>query len=288
MREIGRGNLARRARKRLRNFVKAVAEALVHDDPEVVHRARVASRRLQNDFVGLFPKPYPKKIRKFRRVLKKVRRDLGGWRNCDVVLALLEKKSQRAGSETKRRAWKISEKYVSDEREREIEEARRRLAARDIGPLAAKLEKLLDGEPDNSAFLDAGVEEARKEWREALAAARDSRADADLHALRIATKKLRYRLELGRELGRDDAPVLEDLKRLQRALGDWRDRELFDAMTAEALARPKILLREFNAARALLSELEKDDRQRAAAVEEILREAAGIADRMKGKRDGGD
>jgi CHAD domain-containing protein len=248
----------------------------------MVHRARVASRRVQNDLAALFPKPYPKKVRNFRRVLKKVRRDLGGWRNCDVVLALLEEKIKPIDSKTQRSAWKIPERYVKDERRREIDDARSRLAARDVDGLSARLKKLLDREPDGIDLFGAALEDARDQWRTALAAAAKSRADADLHAFRIATKKLRYRLELGGE----NLSLVDDLKRLQRALGSWRDRELCDAMTAAALARPKILLREFDAARALLSELEKDQLQRARMAEEILRAAAEVADKM-GIQEGG-
>lgn len=259
-------------------------EILSGDDPEAVHRARVASRRMQEDIAALFRKPYPKNVRKLRRLLKRARRDLGGWRNCDVVLALLKKK-RNAGGEANRSAWKIAERYVKDERRRRIDEARRRLAARDFGGLAARLKKSLEGERCGIAPLQAGLKAARKDWGSALAAAEKSRSDENLHAFRITTKKLRYRLELGRELGLDSSPLLEGLKRLQRALGDWRDRELVDQMTAESIARPKILLSEFNAARTLLIELEKDSQQRSVVMEEILRAAGVCAGRMRQLKD---
>jgi CHAD domain-containing protein len=71
--------------------------------------------------------------------------------------------------------------------------------------------------------------------------------------------------------------MLSTLKRLQRRLGRWHDREIADRMIAESLARPKILLREFRAAQTLLKELEKDDRRQKAAAEEILRAARAAA-----------
>jgi len=275
--------LARVARKRLRNFLRYLPQVLSSEDPQAVHRTRVSSRRVEEDIATLFKKPYPKKARRLRKTLKRIRRDLGGWRNCDVVLALLEKKRRRLRGESLRAAWSLAERYVGDERRREIDRARRKVDQQDFPGLAARLEKLLTDEADDIAPLTDAIATAQEQWRASLSVAEKSRADDDLHAFRIATKKLRYRLELGRALGLDSAPLLKRLKHLQRVLGHWHDREMFDHMTAEAIARPKVLLRRATAARAVLRELEKDGRRQAAAVEESFRVAREIRQTDRGE-----
>jgi CHAD domain-containing protein len=256
--------------------LRAVPDVLNSDDPKAVHRARVATRRMEENIAALFPKPYPKKIRKLRRALKRVRRYLGDWRNCDVVLTLMEKRRRRARSGAKQSAWKLAERYVQEQRGSEINRARRKVAAVDLSEISSPLNKLIERQQLANPPINADVEAVRDQWRSALAAAEKSRDSRDLHAFRIATKKLRYRLELRRELGFDSSELLAALKRLQRALGNWNDRVVLDQMIAEAIGRPKILLREFNAARTLLTELEKDGRQRNIAMEEIFRAAASV------------
>src|SRR5262249_46404147 len=143
---------------------------------------------------------------------------------------------------------------------------------------ADKWDGLLDGEKPNPAALQTSLDTAAGKWQSSLADAERTRSVNELHEFRIATKKLRYRLELVRELERDAPPMLATLKSLQRVLGKWHDREIADRMIAESLARPKILLREFRSAQTLLKELEKADRRQNAAAEEILRAARAAAE----------
>jgi len=264
----------RSARKRLGKFARALPQVLEGDDPKSVHRARVAARRLEEYLAAVFPDSKVKKLRKFNRLLRRIRRDLGGWRNCDVVLVQLEKKRRRARNEARQSAWSLVETYVEKERRREIKRARRRIDGYDLRSLSDKLEGLPDGGKPDPAAIQASLDAAADRWQSALTAAEQSHSGDQLHEFRIATKKLRYRLEVAHQMG-SDSPLLGTLRRLQRALGKWHDREVADHMIAEALARPKILLREFHAARMLLAELERDDRRQTAAAEAIIRMARG-------------
>jgi CHAD domain-containing protein len=260
---------------RLRRLTRALPEVLDGDDPKAVHRARVAARRLEEYLAAAFPGPKPKKIKKFRRLVRNVRRDLGGWRNADVVLSLI-KKRRRTRKEAPQ-PWQLVESFTKKERRREIKRARRRLNGLDIEALEDELEKWVEAAEPKSAALQASLGAAAEKWHCALTAAEQSRSAGEMHEFRIATKKLRYRLELVCELRGDAPPLLEALMRLQRALGKWHDIEIADHMIAETLARPKVLLREIPSARMLLDEIEQDNRRQSSAAEDILREARAAA-----------
>jgi CHAD domain-containing protein len=267
-REILRAEVAAVALKRRRKLLRAVSALLETEKAKPVHRARVGSRRLQEDLAVLFPKPYPKTVRKLRRGLKALRRRLGGWRNCDVVLALIDDK---LADDATRPAWKVVEKYVKEQRGRTVSKAQRKIDKDALRSAKARLTKVAENNNSEAVPLAATVAEAHEKWRSSLLEAEKTRAESDLHAFRIATKKLRYRLELGRDLGLNPSPLLDPVKRLQRALGDWHDRAVLGRTVAEALARPKLLLRRPEIAERLLDELKILVQQQPEAMEEIFR-----------------
>ena len=83
----------------------------------------------------------------------------------------------------------------------------------------------------------------------------------EVHAFRIRTKQLRYRIELARDLGDSNAEAaLVFLKSLQDVLGDWHDNVELERLTAEALANPEFLLQHTKLVALLLR---KSDRERA-------------------------
>jgi CHAD domain-containing protein len=105
------------------------------------------------------------------------------------------------------------------------------------------------------------IEEAWAEWQRAQAAASATPSIATVHALRIATKRLRYRVEVARELDEVGAEaVLQWARRAQQALGEWHDRQVLHQLVAEALARPEVLLDRLETARTALAELERERR----------------------------
>jgi CHAD domain-containing protein len=268
--------LARLLRKRVKRFVGLVPEVLTGTNPKAVHDARVWSRRLQQALSAFFPKPRTGKVRRLRRTPRRIRRALGEWRNCDVLLETIARQQRRTRSEAKRRAWVFVRDYLLQKRSKEVARAGKKLVRRDLGDYAALAHRLLGQPPDESPEillqrLRDSVQGAWTKWQSALARAQETRAVNDLHAFRVATKDLRYRTELLYDVGHRHMKLqLKWLAELQEALGIWHDRQVLHQAIVEAVARAEILLDELPTARILLAELETDRSRQSQDVEKIF------------------
>lgn len=269
--------LTRLLRKRVKKFMALVPLLGPDASPKTVHDVRVWSRRLQQAIVGLFPKPRPGKVRRLRRMPRRIRRALGEWRNCDVLLEMVAKQQRRTRSEAKRRAWAWVRDYLAQKREKEVARAEKKLARVDLGGYTALAQSLLKQPPEETpevlmARLRDSARRAWDKWQTALSRAQETRAVDDLHRFRIATKVLRYRTELLLDVGhRQVKSQIKWLAELQEAQGFWHDRQVLDQAVAEAVARAEILLKELPAARILLAELETDQSRQPQEVEKIFR-----------------
>ena len=109
---------------------------------------------------------------------------------------------------------------------------------------------------DPLAAFVSSVSAAYVRWREGLARARANQTAADLHAFRIQTKRLRYRVELARDLGSTTAQeALASLKAIQDELGRWHDSAELVMLAADALADPEFLAQHPRTAAALLRKI---------------------------------
>jgi CHAD domain-containing protein len=272
--------LTRLLRKRAKKFVALAPEVRANANPKTVHDVRVWSRRLQQAVSAFFPEPRSGKVRRLRRTPRRIRRALGEWRNCDVLLEMVARRQRRARSEAKQQAWAFVRDYMLAKRGKEVARAGKKLLRQDLRDYASLANRLLGQPPEESAEillqrLSASVRGAWSEWQSTLSHAHETRAINDLHAFRIATKDLRYRIELLFDLGhRDLKTKLKWLAALQEALGVWHDRQVFDQAIAEAIARADILLNELRTVRLLLAELETDRRRESEDVEKIFQLAA--------------
>jgi CHAD domain-containing protein len=200
-------------------------------DPRSLHRARVASRRLR-ELVPVLPLT-PGTARKLNRRLRKITARLGAVRELDVLLLLIDelRESRRRHSDA------LARVAVAVARDRDRSRGRRpkRVPVDDLRRMARKLGDLaddLEGASPRAAKATRWAVEARVARRaERLAEAlRDASAvylPERLHDVRIAVKKLRYSIELGRSVGtRTDPAALRALKRVQDALGRMRDMQV--------------------------------------------------------------
>jgi CHAD domain-containing protein len=272
-----RRTLARLLRKRVKKFVALAPQVRADANPKTVHDVRVWSRRLQQALGAFFPKPRSGKVRRLRRTPRRMRRALGEWRNCDVLLEIVERRQRRTRSDAKRRAWGFVRDYLLQKRAKEVSRAGKKLRRQELGNYAALAQKLLVRPAEESPALLMqrlcdGVEGAWTEWQSALTRAQETGALSDLHAFRIATKNLRYRTELLRDVGHKHLKAqLKWLANLQDAIGVWHDRQVLYQAAAKAVARPETLLNERPTVRILLAELEKDCKHERDEVEKIFR-----------------
>jgi CHAD domain-containing protein len=140
------------------------------------------------------------------KALRRARHALSTWRDCDVLIALLERKARRIRRADEKQAWEMIRDLARKKRQWRMRRARRKLANRKVLALVHRGQELIErrvarkGERDQeplAAFVSS-VGEANAKWREGLACARASLTTANIHAFRIQTKRLRY-LELARD-----------------------------------------------------------------------------------------
>lgn len=212
-------------REQFAAFVHQEPGARVGDDPEFVHRMRVASRRLRSA-LRLFRPVNPELFEHFRDELRWIARTLGTVRDLDVQLAQV-------------RAWN-AEGSGFDELERVLESERHSAHARLLRAFDSKrYTALLDGmtvllreERSNAEFAKLPARRmalslvlrqyaAVRELGDAL----DEHSPPEAyHALRIEVKRLRYTLEFIRHLRPKAVQrFLPRLVELQDVLGNQQD-----------------------------------------------------------------
>jgi CHAD domain-containing protein len=270
--------LSKLVKEHLRDLSTVLGNVLATGDPDAVHDLRVVTRRLQQVLSALAPSPRPKRVLRLRKTLRRARRALGAWRNYDVILGTVAQRRKATRSPHKRAAWALVREHLEKRRLGEMIRARRRLLDKDLSGFADRLETVITDllsqtQPrDVERSVLARVEAAWRDWQAALSRAEQSAEVTTVHGLRIATKRLRYRVELARALGDEAAePVLEWARGVQHELGDWHDHQVLQQLMAEALARPEVLLGAADVVRVALAELDRERRSGPAADPTIVR-----------------
>jgi CHAD domain-containing protein len=292
--ESGLGAAAQRkllklTRKRLERFVTFVPKFLVNDNPATIHDLRVRSRRLQQTFRIILPQAKTPGSRKVIRTLRRVRRALGPCRNVDVNIELVEQRFHAAKSPALRDGWNALRAHLQETRQPLLANARKEVAKHDFITFIERTRKLLahaDLDAGPTAKLQAAVARALAEWDEAYGLAEESRNVENMHALRIATKRLRYRAELLADSGSISIePMVKDLKEIQAALGDWHDRSVLWQCAAGFLARPEFLEHYPEMGGALLAEMEKEKQMNDAAIAKLSARAAKLRNSWSDRQD---
>jgi CHAD domain-containing protein len=222
----------------IRQRVAALGRALPaarNGDVNGVHQARVATRRLRE----AFPLMANRRVgRKLRKQMRRLTRGLGPVRELDVALITLDE-IRASGDAPEGGVGRLRE-VIGEERERLVVAMIRQIDRLDLKKVQKKA--LVDRSRDAAAVTR--VDRKRVEQADARAARRadDVRAAIDnaagiyladrLHAVRIAVKKLRYAMEIARELRASRALArLRTLKRVQDLLGHIHDLEVLIART---------------------------------------------------------
>ncbi|HEY2107958.1 MAG TPA: CHAD domain-containing protein, partial [Candidatus Binataceae bacterium] len=147
---------------------------LAEEAADPVHDLRVCTRRLQQILFALAPEKNLNKARSIRRTLRRVRRALGAWRNCDVALQWVTRKERRIARPVLRSGWKLVRESISAEREAAVRGARRKLYKSGGITLNHRIQQLLAlpadrlGGVDSQAVVRRAVADAAVQWRSAL------------------------------------------------------------------------------------------------------------------------
>ena len=196
-------------------------------DPEAVHDARVASRRMRE----LLPLCVDQRDERYAEV-RELGRRLGQVRDCDVEIGLLnefEERVPRAGGllAVRRHTTVLTR------------ENRLRQVIKTLSDDAGQFAPVFPMPPAHAVQdrlwtagwrerLRSRVNRRRERAVEALDCATGVYFPNRLHRARIAIKKLRYAAEVARETGlfTDTGRALRPIRRAQDLLGDIHDREL--------------------------------------------------------------
>jgi CHAD domain-containing protein len=222
-------------RQRLNALTRSLAGAQ-QGDPHLLHQARVATRRLRE---ALPLVASGSRGRKLERTVRRLTRALGPVRELDVALETLE--ALTAGGDAPRGAIAKLRQVVRQERLRlhvemcsrvarvDLDKLRRRAAAAaSKGHAQTARGRMRD--PKRAA--EARVRAARRavRLRETIDNAAGIYLPDRLHEVRIAVKKLRYAMEVSRELsGSRGYARIRTLKESQDLLGRMHDHEVLIA-----------------------------------------------------------
>jgi CHAD domain-containing protein len=205
-------------------------------DVHAVHQARVATRRIREALPLVAPGKSGKSLTKS---VRRLTRALGRVRELDVALLNLDQ--LRNSGDVPVAAVARLRQLVTEERQRLGLEMVRRLQQYNLPKFQKKAVDAARRSPSKTEAGDAGRRVAAAMARAArravaLRAAMDNAAGIylpdRLHEVRIAVKKLRYALEIARDLSASRATArIRTLKRVQDLLGRMHDLEMLIART---------------------------------------------------------
>ena len=223
-----------------------------------LHKTRVASRRIREALPIVGVCAPPAKVRKLDRKMRDLTRYLGPIRELDVELDILDDESKPEG--VPERAIEMVRRDIAARRDALRDDLEKNAPIKDLKKLIRKLERVAERHGKSGGKREEGKGKRdrafEEQWRGVLATrlmrrAKGLRAAVDLagalyaperiHDVRIATKKLRYSLEIAREAGLTGAlPLLRSLKRHQQRLGRLHDLQSLLKHVREAEASPGI------------------------------------------------
>jgi CHAD domain-containing protein len=243
-------------------------------EPEAVHQARVASRRLR-EVLPVMALADARADRRLRRAVRRVTRALGPMREIDVSLALYAELTATAPVHALADA--AVRQSLTTGRARALRSARKTLTPARQAAMWSALERLLAEPRANAA--DVVARAAARAERRAVKARRTAAKlgvlyEAHrLHRVRIAIKRWRYALEVTAELRRArTSAALGQLRTLQDLLGRAHDLHVLGDHVRRAEA--DLVVRSRPAAR--------DLRRLARAIDEQCRHLHGL---FLGRRD---
>ncbi|HEX3667667.1 MAG TPA: CHAD domain-containing protein [Acidimicrobiia bacterium] len=223
----------------IRNALAAsVARLIAHDpgvrlgdDPEDVHQARVATRRLRSDLRTFHSLLDPDWTKSLRGDLKSIGRDLGAVRDTEVLLDRLRAHAERLPPADQATARKIIQRLLErwDGARADLREA---LGSTQYAEL---LDRLVEAAREPALIPSAADDRAadvlpplvNKPWKKLSTAVDDlpdDPADEELHHVRIKAKRCRYAAEaVAPAVGKQARAFAKAIADVQDVLGEHQD-----------------------------------------------------------------
>ena len=228
-------------------LIRHDAGVRIGDDPEDVHQARVASRRLRSDLRTFRDVLEPAFASSLRDELRWLGGELGAVRDAEVLRDRLRGRAESSLPATDRRA---AERLLARLDERRDATRAALLAAMDGARYVELLDRLVAASGDPAVLPEVAGMGAAEALRPALAspwkhlrgateAARADPADEMLHAARIRAKRARYAAEaLAPVFGKRARQFADAAADLQDVLGEHQDAVVAGAWLRDAAAGP--------------------------------------------------
>jgi CHAD domain-containing protein len=229
--------LARRAGA-LKRHLAGARDGDAHD----VHQARVASRRLREAVPVLTSGIKGSKAGKARGKIRRLTKALGTVRELDVTLQLIDELT--AAETLPRLALEDVRAHVVAERDKRRTVMLKRLDRVNVEKLDRRLATVGDALAQSQSeewrgSLGSRLMKRQKALRAAIADAGQLYSPEKLHGVRIASKKLRYAMELAADAGvKSAAAPLRAVKRAQDTLGRLHDLQILQQHVAAVQAAP--------------------------------------------------
>jgi len=199
-------------------------------DPEGVHQARVATRRLRSDLRTFSPMLEPRWSQGLRDELRDIAGLLGAVRDADVLLARLRTAAGALPDADQPAAHALLDDLAATR----ATDRGKLLAAMDARPYATLLDDLRRAAEDPHTTMEAEQPAhlvlpplAARPWRRlrrGVAGLGDDPPDAALHEVRILAKRARYAAEaVAPVAGPEAGAFARAVARLQEVLGDHHD-----------------------------------------------------------------
>ena len=228
-------------RQRLVSLLRAMPAAQEGDEISV-HQARVASRRLREALPVLGTTADEDALDRAGRRVRRITRALGPVRELDVTLLLLAELEGK-GAAPQRGIARVRAAVIEERQKRrramlaEIKPSRLEKLRKRLVQVAAPAQRK---EPTRTALAEAAAKasDRAKRLRAAIERAGGIYLADRLHRVRIEAKKLRYALEIQRELTKSRSTAgLVRLKAEQDLLGRVHDLEVLIERTREVQAK---------------------------------------------------
>lgn len=226
----------RRQVRELRRQLQAIGKV---SDPDVIHDARVACRRLRVALAvlrDLLPRRLTKKwkLRQLRRDLRDFARALGQARDLDVHIGRVKKWASTVKNAEEKAGvrWVVRELQTArkNSQSQVLEAAKRLEQTQAVKRLKQWSKFLADSVPKKGELAEivGQSEEVLRGYLGAVARSAEisphSRPVEELHELRITFKKLRYFLELFSDANKKSfEPAIAECRKIQEDLGDFCD-----------------------------------------------------------------